>query len=276
MGKRDQMIKRVSIVVPIFNEAATVVTLLNQVLKQPLPGALEKELVLVESNSTDGSRDKVKWFAEQNAGGPVQIQLILQDKPQGKGFAVREGLKRATGDILMIQDADLEYDVGDYPALLQPILDGHADFVLGSRHLSAGNWKIRKFEQNPIKAMIMNFGGSFFHTMFNWVYGVRLTDPTTMYKVFLADCIRGVNFESNRFDFDWELVAKLIRLGYAPLEIPISYRSRGFEEGKKIQFFRDPITYVNAIFKFRVQRIQRTPRRLLDGESLPVKNSAQS
>jgi hypothetical protein len=166
---------------------------------------------------------------------------------------------QVTGDLILIQDADLEYDVADYPALIQPIIDGHADFVLGSRHLSAGNWKIRKFERNPIKAMFMNFGGSFFHFFFNQVYGVRLTDPTTMYKVFLTDCIRGVNFESNRFDFDWELVGKLVRLGYNPLEVPISYRSRGFDEGKKVNFFRDPFTYVRAILKYRFQRISRTP-----------------
>lgn len=269
------MIKSVSIVIPIFNEAATVIPLLNAVMKQPLPSGLEKELVLVESRSTDGTREKVEWFASQNEGGATRVQLILQDIPRGKGFAVREGLKRATGDVILIQDADLEYDVADYPALLEPILEGHADFVLGSRHLSAGNWKIRKFAKSPLRAFIMNFGGSFFHTLFNWVYGVKLTDPTTMYKVFLSSCVRGVNFESNRFDFDWELVAKLLRLGYTPLEVPVSYRSRGFEEGKKINFFRDPFTYIRAILKFRFQRIQRVSRRV-QAESSELGNSALS
>lgn len=257
------MIKKVSIVIPVYNEAATVSALLDSVLKQPLPQGLLKELVLVESNSTDGSRAKVEAFCRQalaTTPPAAQVQLILQESPRGKGFAVRAGLERATGDIILIQDADLEYDVADYPVLLQPILDGHADFVLGSRHLSAGNWKIRKFEKNPLTAGLMNFGGSFFHWLFNFVYRTRLTDPTTMYKVFLSDCIRGVNFESNRFDFDWELVAKLVRLGYNPLEVPISYRSRGFDEGKKINFFRDPFTYLNAIFKFRLKRITRTSR----------------
>jgi glycosyltransferase involved in cell wall biosynthesis len=256
------MLSKVSIVIPIFNEAGTVEQLLEAVLRQPLPANLAKELVLIESNSSDGSRQKVEAFVNRHQGGDATLKLILQDAPRGKGFAVREGLVQATGDIVLIQDADLEYDVADYPTLLQPILDGHADFVLGSRHLSAGHWKIRRFERNPLKASIMNFGGRFFHMLFNVVYGVSLTDPTTMYKVFLRECIRGVNFESNRFDFDWELVAKLVRLGFTPYEVPISYRSRGFDEGKKVNFFRDPFTYIRAIFKYRVQRISRTPRRV--------------
>ncbi len=257
------MIKTVSIIIPVFNEGATITELLDAVLNQPLPSGLKKELVLVESNSTDGSRAKVETFYRRlltDAPSDASVQIILQEAPRGKGFAVRAGLERATGQIILIQDADLEYDVSDYPALLQPILDGHADFVLGSRHLSAGHWKIRKFEKNPLTAAIMNFGGGFFHWLFNVVYRTRLTDPTTMYKVFLSECIRGVNFESNRFDFDWELVAKLVRLGYTPLEVPVSYRSRSFDEGKKINFYRDPFTYINAIFKFRLKRITRTPR----------------
>ena len=259
------MIRKVSIVIPVFNEAATVSQLLEAVRGQPLPGGLMKELVIVESNSSDGSRERVRRFADASIGGPVEVRLVLQEGPRGKGFAVREGLKHVTGQIILIQDADLEYDVADYPQLLEPILQGHADFVLGSRHLAAGNWKIRKFEQNPLKAKIMNFGGWFFHGCFNLVYGVKLTDPTTMYKVFLTDCVRGVEFESNRFDFDWELVAKLLKLGYMPLEVPVTYRSRGFDQGKKVNFFRDPFTYVRAIVKFRLKRIRRTPRRLAPG-----------
>lgn len=254
------MIKKVSIIIPVYNEARTVTELLETVHNQPLPGNLEKEIIIVESNSKDDSRRLCEQFVQDKKRKNAEVYLIKQTSAKGKGFATREGILAASGDIIMIQDADLEYDVTDYPQLIQPILDGHADFVLGSRHLSAGSWKIRKFEKSPLKAAIMNFGGSLFHFFFNQVYQVKLTDPTTMYKVFRADCIRGVEFESNRFDFDFELVAKLVRLGFAPLEVPITYRSRGFEEGKKVSIWRDPFTYVYAILKFRIKRIKRLPR----------------
>jgi glycosyltransferase involved in cell wall biosynthesis len=256
------MINKVSIVIPVFNEASTVLELLEAVKKQELPQQLKKEMVIVESNSTDGSRGIVQGFVEKyknSESSNVEVQLLLQERPQGKGNAMRLGLQAVTGDIILIQDADLEYDVADYPQLLQPILDGHTEFVLGSRHLSAGHWKIRKFEESPLKSAIMNFGGSFFHSFFNVLFGVTLTDPTTMFKVFKTECIRGVIFESNRFDFDFELMAKLLKLGYTPLEIPVSYKSRGFAAGKKVTFFRDPITWIIAIIKFRFKRIKRMP-----------------
>ncbi|GIL18205.1 MAG: glycosyl transferase [Oligoflexia bacterium] len=251
--------KKVSIVIPVFNESKTVEQLLNAVSKQSLPGDLSKELVIVESNSTDGTRQLVQKFVTNfSSSEKTSVKLILQDKPSGKGYAVREGLASITGDIVLIQDGDLEYDVADYPLLIQPILDGHADFVLGSRHLSAGSWKIRKFN-NTTKATILNVGGVLFHVFFNITYGVKLTDPTTMYKVFRSECIKGVLFHAKRFDFDFELVAKLIRLGYIPLEVPISYTSRGFEEGKKINILRDPFLWIYSILKYRFTRIERVP-----------------
>lgn len=254
------MIHKVSIVIPIFNEAETLQELLTNVYAQDLPGHLKKEMILVESNSSDGSRNIAQKFCADKIDGDIEIKLILQEKARGKGFAVREGLAQVTGDIILIQDADLEYETSDYPQLIQPLLDGHSDFVLGSRHLSAGSWKIRRFEQSPIKAAFMNFGGSLFHFIFNRLYRVTLTDPTTMYKVFLTRCIEGIPFECNRFDFDFELCGKLIRLGYVPLEVPISYRSRGFDKGKKVNMFRDPFTWIFAILRFRLKAIRRIPR----------------
>jgi glycosyltransferase involved in cell wall biosynthesis len=235
-------------------------TLLNQVLQQPLPENLQKEIIIVESNSTDGTRQEVQSFCKENSNSPLaEVRLVLQDRPQGKGNAVREGMTYVTGDIILIQDGDLEYDVADYPQLVQPILDHHADFVLGSRHLSAGTWKIRKFEENAFKDLFMNVGGVIFHLFFNLVYSVKLTDPTTMFKVFRTDCIRGVIFEGDRFEFDYELVGKLIRLGFIPLEVPISYRSRGFAEGKKVRILQDPFLWVMAILRFRLCKIRRRP-----------------
>lgn len=244
---------KLSIIIPVLNEANTVRQLLRAVIEEPLP-VEEREIIIVESNSVDGTREIIKEFLSQFKNTvEIEIKTIWQNKAHGKGNSVREGFKHVTGDIILIQDGDLEYRISDYPDLLAPIIDAKTDFVLGSRHLSAGSWKIREFEKNPFNALFMNFGGILFHSLFNLVYGQRLTDPTTMFKVFRTRCIRGVKFYSNRFDFDFELMAKLIRLGYRPIEIPISYRSRGFSEGKKINLFRDPFTYLWAIFRFRFE-----------------------
>jgi len=258
------LIAKLSIIIPVYNEASTIVRLLEAVYNQELPNNLKKEIILIESNSKDNTRELVKRFIKEkkSVNSKTEFKLILQAVAKGKGSATREGLSVASGDICLIQDGDLEYDISDYPILVKPILDGHADFVLGSRHLSAGSWKIRKFDESPIKSSIYNFGGAFFHGLFNLVYRVKLTDPTTMFKVFRTSCIQNVVFESNRFDFDFELVAKLVRLGYLPLEVPISYSSRSHAEGKKISLLRDPWTYLYAIFKFRIKRIERIPRKL--------------
>ena len=156
--------KTVSIVVPVFNESATVAELLKRVIAAPLPQGIDKEIVIVESNSTDGTRGLVQSFVSKTPNtADLKIKLVLQEKPSGKGNAVRAGFDNATGDIIIIQDGDLEYDVNDYPILVQPILEGRTHVVVGSRHLSAGSWKIRKFDQTPIRAAIYNFAGIFFH-----------------------------------------------------------------------------------------------------------------
>lgn len=247
---------KVSIIIPVYNETRTVSELLQQVWEQPLE--LEKELVIIESNSTDGSRELVQKFVEEKGKtAKWRIKLILQEKPLGKGFAVREGLKHASGDIILIQDADLEYDVKDYPMVLQPIVEGKTAFVLGSRHLSANHWEIRSFENTPILARFMNFGGLLFHSFFNVLFGTRLTDPTTMFKVFRRECLNHFTLSANRFDLDFELLGKLIKAGFSPLEVPVSYQSRGFAEGKKIRIFKDPFLWVLTILKTRVSPLKK-------------------
>jgi glycosyltransferase involved in cell wall biosynthesis len=242
---------KVSIVIPVYNEATTVVPLLNLVWAQPLPG-LDKEMVIVESNSTDGSRQLVqRWVADKAKEAPGVVSLILQPKPGGKGNAMKEGLAAATGDIVIIQDADLEYETQDYLVVLEPILSGHADFVLGSRHMAAGSWKIRRFDRTPVRAWVYNFAGIFFHGFFNVLYDQELTDPTTMFKVFKRSCLKDFTLESDYFDFDLELCGKLIRAGYLPVEVPVSYNSRGIKEGKKIRFFRDGAKGMWAMAKYR-------------------------
>jgi len=263
---------KLSIVIAVFNEARTVGELLESVLAQPLPH-ITKEIVIVESNSTDGSREIVADFAARHAGNAtVEISVIYQREPKGKGDAIRAGLAVATGDVILIQDADLEYDVADYPELLKPILDDRTAFVLGSRHMGADNWKIRKFGGTGLRAVFMNCGGILFHGFFNFLFRTRLTDPTTMYKVFRAECLEGLSFSCNRFDFDFELLGKLIRAGFEPIEVPVSYTSRGFEDGKKIRVFRDPLTWIVAIAKCRFAKLDAQPsnmsRRTARAESI--------
>jgi glycosyltransferase involved in cell wall biosynthesis len=239
-----------SIIIPVYNEKNTVLTLLTNVYKHTVEG-VEKEIIIIEDNSKDGTREIIKKFVK----GKKNIKLILQDRGHGKGTAVRKGFEVATGDIIMIQDADLEYDVNDYEKLIRPIIDGKTDFVLGSRHLKHNgktDWLIRRFKgKERIYAYFMNFGGLFFHKLFNIVYGVNLTDPTTMYKVFRRSLLKKIHLEGKYFELDWEIVGKFIRLGYVPMEIPVKYHSRGNDEGKKVRFSRDVLTWLITIFKVR-------------------------
>jgi glycosyltransferase involved in cell wall biosynthesis len=242
-----------SVVMPVYNEVTTVAEVLDAVLGVELPD-VELQLVVVESNSTDGTRDVVKHYAED-----PRVTLVLQREARGKGAAVREGFAHVHGDIVLIQDGDLEYRVDDYGALIEPIITGRADFVLGSRHVKGR--AMREFAEAKVTSRVLNAAHWFFAACFNLTYGVRLRDPFTMYKVFRASCIDGIEFESDRFDFDWELVAKLIRLGHKPIEVPVWYRSRGFESGKKVRMWRDPVTWMVALVKFRVQPIRRSTAR---------------
>ena len=234
---------RLSIVLPVYNERSTFDQLINTVLEKDFEG-LELEIVIVESNSTDGSRELVKQY--ESCPG---IKVVYEDKPRGKGYAVRNGLERISGDIVLIQDADLEYDVDDYDALLEPILFHHKLFVLGSRH--KGNWKMRQFEHRKLLGTIFNFGQVFFTWLLNVTCGTRLKDPFTMYKVFHRECLYGLQLESNRFDLDWEIVIRFIRKGFVPSEIPVNYTSRSFSEGKKVRPLLDPMLWIVALVKFR-------------------------
>lgn len=244
---------KTSIVVPLFNEVSTVNELLTRVVQAPMPVGVDKEIIIVESNSTDGTRLAVQNFLASERNGPIEFKLVLQEKPKGKGNAVRAGFENATGDFIIIQDGDLEYDVNEYPLLLQPLIDGKSQVVVGSRHLSAGSWKIRKFDQTPVKASIYNFAGIFFHGYFNLMFWSKVTDPTTMFKVFRRDCLSKITLVGDRFEFDLELLGKLILAGYTPYEVPVSYNSRGVEEGKKIRFFQDGYLCMLMMTRCRIE-----------------------
>ncbi len=237
-----------SVIVPIYNEAATVRQSLDAILAKTVPG-WTLQIIMVESNSTDGTRSIVETYAAH-----PRVKLILEDRPRGKGHAVRAGLAHATGDVILIQDADLEYDLDDYDILLAPLAAGRQEFVLGSRH-GEGGWAIRKFSDQPFQALILNLAHWGFTLLINVALFIWLKDPFTMYKVFRRECLEGLTFECNRFDFDWELLMKLVRKGHRPIEIPISYKSRSFKEGKKISMFRDPLTWLWAVVKYRFVKL---------------------
>lgn len=239
----DPYSRLLSIVLPVYNERRTLEQLITTVLSKTIAD-VEREIIIVESNSTDGSREIVNSFE-----GKPGVKIIYENEPRGKGHAVRNGLSHVSGDVILIQDADLEYDIDDYDALIEPVVSGHKLFVLGSRH--TGDWKIRNFEDRKILSSVFNFGQIFFAFLINMVCGTKLKDPFTMYKVFHRECLYGLRLESNRFDLDWEIIIKFIRKGLIPIEIPVNYSSRSFAEGKKIRPFLDPIQWVLALIKFR-------------------------
>jgi len=238
-----------SVIVPAYNEVKTFGVLMEALLRKQMPG-LPMEIIVVESNSTDGTRELALKYQDH-----PRVKLVLEEQPRGKGHAVRTGLKVATGDYLLIQDADLEYDLEDYDGLLEPLVAGRAAFVLGSRHGGRNVWKMRQFTGQHGLSLFVNLGHWLFTTLINVLFFQRLRDPFTMFKVFRRDCLYALEFKCNRFDFDYELLVKLIRKGFRPIELPVNYRSRSFKEGKKVRMFRDPLTWLGAIAWLRFVKI---------------------
>lgn len=228
---------KLSILIPVYNEAKTIVPVLEMVSKAPA-GGLEKELVVVDDGSTDGTRDILKGLNPE----PFNAKIYFHDKNQGKGAALRTAQGYATGDIIIIQDADMEYSPDEYPALLKPILDGRADVVYGSR-LSGGQ-VTRAFHFTHY------LGNKFLSLMTNVLYNSTLTDMETCYKVFKADIFKRVLIRSNRFEFEPEITAKILKQKVRIYELPISYFGRDYSEGKKITW-RDGFGALWALVKYR-------------------------
>jgi glycosyltransferase involved in cell wall biosynthesis len=223
--------------------------MMDGLLRKKLPG-IEMEVIVVESNSTDGTREMVLKYKDH-----PRVKVILEEQPRGKGHAVRRGLNAATGDYVLIQDADLEYDFEDYDVLLEQLVGGRSAFVLGSRHGGRNVLKMRQFTGQHGLSLFVNVGHWFFTMLINLLFWQRLRDPFTMFKVFRRDCLFGLDFECNRFDFDYELLIKLIRKGYRPIELPVNYRSRSYKEGKKVRMFRDPISWLGVLAWLRCVKI---------------------
>jgi hypothetical protein len=236
--------EKLSIVIPVYNEARTVAEVIDAVLAKPLK--IDRELIIVESNSTDGTRAIVEGYR-----GRPGVRVVLEDRPQGKGHAVRAGLAHVTGTIVLIQDADFEYDIDDYDALLEPLLQHKASFVLGSRSLGLDDWKVRKYDATPVRGLLLNFAQVMFARTYSLLYQQRVTDVNTMFKVFRAECLDGLDLKSSGFELDIELACKLARNGHSPMEVPVNYVARGFAEGKKIRFWRDAVPSYASLFWHR-------------------------
>ncbi|MFX1420352.1 MAG: glycosyltransferase family 2 protein [Promethearchaeota archaeon] len=238
---------KLSIIIPVYNEINTIDILLKRVLNTDLDN-IEKEIIIIESGSTDGTHEYVKQLKNP------KIKTIFEDKPIGKGHALKAGFRVATGDIILIQDADLEYDPKDYLELLQPILENKTHFVLGSRYLGKNTWKIRILNKSVWYANLLNIGSLFINWLLYKLYHIKLTDPLTMFKVFKRKCIRGIKFIADSFSLDMEIVIRLIKQGFLPLEVPVSYNARTTEEGKKIKVFRDGFLMLATIIKHKFVR----------------------
>jgi glycosyltransferase involved in cell wall biosynthesis len=225
---------KLSIIMSVYNERETLREILNQVRAVDLAG-VDKEIVAVDDGSTDGSRD---ILADEAAVGDLQV--FYHDVNQGKGAGIRTGIEHASGDIILIQDADLEYDPRDYPAMIRPIIERRVTVVYGSRFLG------------PRKAMLFwhMLGNKLLTLTTNVLYNTILSDMETCYKCFRADVVKGIPLRSRRFEFEPEITAKVLKRGHRIFEVPISYYGREYHEGKKISWRDAPLAFWTLI-KYR-------------------------
>jgi glycosyltransferase involved in cell wall biosynthesis len=225
---------KLSVIMPVYNEGDTLAEILGQVRAVDLQD-VEKEIIVVDDGSTDGSRDILAQEAEIG-----DLRIFHHDRNMGKGAAVRTAIEQATGDMILIQDADLEYDPRDYPTLVQPIVEGRVTVVYGSRFLG------------PRKAMLFwhMLGNKILTLTTNILYNAILSDMETCYKCFRADVLKDIPLRARRFDFEPEVTAKVLKRRHRIFEVPISYYGREYDEGKKITWRDAPIAFWTLI-KYR-------------------------
>ncbi|MBN1674074.1 MAG: glycosyltransferase family 2 protein [Kiritimatiellae bacterium] len=230
---------KLSVVIPVYNEMATLPRILEAVERVELP--VDRELVLVDDGSTDGGRA----FLEQKRNERPDWKIVLHEANSGKGRALRDGFKAATGEVVIVQDADLEYDPAEYALLLAPILAGHADVVFGSRFLGGGPHRVVFFWHYV--------GNRLITTLSNMFTNLNLTDVEVCYKMFRKEVLDSIELKEDRFGFEIEVTAKVARAGWRIYEVPVSYYGRTYAEGKKITW-RDGWRALWCIFKYRFCR----------------------
>jgi len=228
---------KLSVVIPCYNEVATIDRILAAVRASPHP---DKEIIVVDDGSTDGTREKISGPLR-----PLIDQLVMHEKNQGKGAALRSGIRAATGDVVIVQDADLEYDPNEYPRLLAPIAEDRADVVFGSRFMGAAPHRVLYFWHRVANGVLT--------LVSNMLTNLNLTDMETCYKAFRREIIQSITIEEDRFGFEPEVTAKVAKLGCRIYEVGISYYGRTYAEGKKIGA-RDGFRAIYCIVKYNLFR----------------------
>lgn len=235
-----------SIIIPVYNEHEYFHVLLDRVLGAPVPEGVSKQVVIVDDASTDGTGDLLKGletqYGEKGVVGGAEVKFYYHVNNAGKGAAIQTALAHVTGEIVMIQDADLEYDPKEYPTLLEPILSGKADVVYGSRFLGAPHRTI--YFWNAIGNKTLTF-------LSNLLTNLNLTDMECCYKVMRSEVLQGLVLKENRFGFEPEITAKLAKRGARIFEVPVSYAARSYEEGKKIGV-KDGLSALRCILKYNL------------------------
>jgi len=230
--------QRLSIVIPVYNERETLAELVRRVLAAELE--MEKELILVDDASVDGSEKIIEQILREHDRVPIKV--VMHKKNEGKGASLRDGFAQVSGDIVLIQDADLEYNPNDYPRLLKPILDGRADVVYGSRFTGGQEHRVLYFWHYVGNKMVT--------TLSNMCTNLNLTDMETCYKVFRREAVEKLDIKSNRFGVEPEMTAKIARAGWRVYEVGVSYSGRTYAEGKKITW-KDGLKALITIIRFR-------------------------